>query len=440
MDGRDKVRSLRREGNLREARIFCELLIEVGVDVFDMLAEIEQDEGRYSQALATWDRAIELGARAALTLTAKANLLLDLGRFDEAGILFERALAVAPDHGPALYGRASVGSLRHEEPDIAGWQTLLDRAASDQDRIYLHFMLGRASLDGDDPERAFQHFAAGNALRRAAYAYSVDNDEQLLTQIAAAFPADVIADYGAAGDPSPQPIFIVGMPRSGTSLLEQILAAHPAIHGAGELLQIKQMVVRAFANQGPFPASMANRTPAQLQALGRHYVESTSMLAPGAQRIVDKLPLNFYFAGLIHLMLPNARIIHIRRDPLDTCLSCHTTLFREPVRFAHDQMELGRFHRAYRALTDHWGRVLPAARFTEVEYANLVADPETETRRLLEFCGLDWDAACLDAHKVDRPIRTASRLQVRQPVYGTSVGRAERYRAYLGPLIAALTI
>jgi len=438
MDGRDKVRSLRREGNLREARIFCELLIEIGQDAFDMLAEIEQDEGRYEQALATWDRAIALGQRPAPTLTSKANLLLDLGRFDEAGATFDRALALTPEDGPALYGRASIGSLRHEAPDTAHWQALLGRAKSDQDRIYLHFMLGRASLDGDDPDRAFQHFAAGNALRRAAYAYNVDEDERLLTQIAEAFPADVIAEHGDAGEPSPQPIFIVGMPRSGTSLLEQILAAHPAVHGAGELLQIKQLVVQAFANQGPFPASMANRTPAQLQALGRHYVEATAGLAPGAAHIIDKLPLNFYFAGLIHLMLPNARIIHIRRDPLDTCLSCYTTLFREPVRFAHDQTELGRFHRAYRALTDHWGRVLPAARFTEVEYADLVADPEAETRRLLEFCGLDWDAACLDAHRVDRPIRTASRFQARQPVYGTSVGRAERYQEYLGPLIAAL--
>jgi len=440
MDGRDKVRSLRREGNLREARIFCELLIEIGQDVFDMLAEIEQDEGRYDQALATWDRAIELGARAAPTLTAKANLLLDLGRFDEAGALFDRALALAPEYGPALYGRSSIGGMRGEAPDIAHWQALLGRAGNDQDRIYLHFMLGRAHLDGDDPARAFQHFATGNALRRAAYAYSVVEDERLLTQIAEVFPADVIADHGGAGEPSPQPIFIVGMPRSGTSLLEQMLAAHPAIHGAGELLQIKQMVVRAFANQGPFPASMANRTPAQLQALGREYVETTAALAPGARRVVDKLTLNFYFAGLIHLMLPNARIIHIRRDPLDTCLSCHTTLFREPVRFAHDQTELGRFHRAYRTLTDHWTRVLPAARFTQVEYADLVKNPEAEMRRLLDFCGLDWDAACIDAHGLDRPIRTASRFQARRPVYGTSVGRARRYAAYLGPLIAALAI
>ena len=290
----------------------------------------------------------------------------------------------------------------------------------------------------DDPQRAFGHFSAGNKVRRASYAYDVADDETLLAAIAAAFPADAVARSQGVGDPAETPIFIVGMPRSGTSLLEQILAVHPAIQGAGELLRIKWLVIREFAGKAPFPAVMATRTPDQLRSLGRRYVEATAALAPGAKRIIDKLPLNFYFAGLIHLMLPNARIIHLRRDPLDTCLSCHTTLFREPMRFVHDQTELGRFYRAYQGLTAHWRQVLPASRFTEVDYSRLVTETETEMRRLLDFCGLDWDTACLHTYETDRAIRTASRLQARQPVYRTSVGRAERYRAHLGPLIAAL--
>lgn len=437
-DGRDKVRSLRRAGNLREARIFCEMLLDIGQNAWDVLAEIEQDEGRFEQASAAWDRAIELGERSVQTLTARANLLLDLGRIEAADQAFEQALRVAPEHGPALYGRASIAAVRGQAADIGQWETMLARAQTDDNRIHLHFMLGGTYLDGDQAEPAFRHFAAGNALRRAAYGYSVSDDERLLTEIADAMPADVIAEQADLGDPSETPIFIIGMPRSGSSLLEQILAAHPAIHGAGELLLIKQMIVREFANQGPFPASMATRTPEQLRAMGRHYLDATTALAPNARRIIDKLPLNFYFAGLIHLMLPNARLIHIRRDPLDTCLSCQTTLFREPVRFAHDQAELGRFHRAYDGLMAHWRQVLPSSRFIEVEYADLIADPEREARRLIAFCGLEWDAACLAPHKLDRPIRTASRLQARQPIYGTSVGRAERYRDYLGPLIAAL--
>jgi tetratricopeptide (TPR) repeat protein len=373
-------------------------------------------------------------------LADKANLLLDLGRIDEAEYEFGRALVLAPSHTPALFGQASIARVRRKTPDIAQLETLLasGRIQAGDDRFHLHFALGQAYLDGDDPARAFRHFSAGNALRRAAYAYDVANDEQLLASIAATFPAEMIAQHAGAGEPGESPIFIVGMPRSGTSLLEQILAAHPDIHGAGELLQIKRLVLRDLAAQGPFPAVVSELTADQFRSLGHRYVEATAALAPGAKRIVDKLPLNFYFAGLIHLMLPNARIIHIQRDPLDTCLSCYTTLFREPMRFAHDLGELGRFHRAYRHLMVHWRQVLPADRFIEVEYGRLVADPETETRRLLDFCGVEWDAACLRPHESGRAIRTASRLQARLPVYRGSVGRAGRYRDYLSPLIAAL--
>jgi tetratricopeptide (TPR) repeat protein len=432
--------ALRRAGDLPEARALCNRLIEAGENAWDLVAEIEQDEGRAEPAIAAWDRAIALAPRPAPMLADKANLLLDLGRIDEAAYEFGRALVLAPNHAPALFGQASIARFRRKSPDIAQLEELLasGRIEAGDDRLHLHFALGQAYLDGEDPARAFQHFSAGNGLRRSAYAYDVAEDEQLLASIAATFPAEMIAARADVGDPGESPIFIVGMPRSGTSLLEQILAAHPDIHGAGELLQIKRLVLRDLAAQGPFPSVVPELTADQFRALGRRYVEATAALAPGAKRIVDKLPLNFYFAGLIRLMLPNARIIHIRRDPLDTCLSCYTTLFREPMRYAHDQAELGRFYRAYQALMEHWRRVLPADRFIEVDYGDLVADPETQARRLLEFCGMPWDDACLRPEHSGRPIRTASRLQARQPVHRTSVGRAGPYRDYLGPLVAAL--
>jgi tetratricopeptide (TPR) repeat protein len=386
------------------------------------------------------DRAIERAPWPVPALSAKANLLLELGRLDEAERAFGQALGVAPEHGPALFGLASIARLRRQAPDIARLESLLadGRAQALDDRVTLHFALGRAYLDGGDPERAFPHFASGNALRRGAYAYNVADDERLLASIADAFPAALVARAADAGDPDEAPIFIISMPRSGTSLLEQILSVHPEIYGAGELLHLKHLVMRDLAEHGLFPGIVARLTAGQLRSLGRRYVETTSALAPGAKRIIDKLPLNFYFAGLIHLMLPNARIIHIRRDPLDTCLSRYTTLFREPVRFAHDLTELGRFYRAYERLMGHWRRVLPVGRFVEVDYDQLVADPETQARRLLDFCSVEWDAACLRSHESSHPIRTASRLQARQPVHRNSVGRAERYREYLAPLIAAL--
>lgn len=403
-DGRDRVRARHSTGNLRDARSLCQQLIDTGQDAWDLLAEIEQDEGRYARAIAAWDRAIALGSRPGPTRTAKANLLLDLGRIDEAAGLFEQALAVAPEHGPALYGRASIASFRGEPVDVADLESRL-AGLGGEDRVHVHFALGRAYLDRDDPARAFPHFQAGNGLRRAGYAYDVADDERLMAALAAAFPPEAFTD--GAGATSERPIFIVGMPRSGSSLLEQILAAHPEIHGAGELLQLKRLVIETFAGQEPFPAVMATQTPAQRQALGRRYLDEILALAPDARRIVDKLPLNLYFAGLIHRMLPNARIIHLRRDPLDTCLSCYTTLFREPMRFTHDLTELGRFHRVYRRLMAHWRWVLPADRFVEVEYGRLTIEPEPQVRRLLEFCGVGWDAACLSPHESGRAIRTA---------------------------------
>jgi tetratricopeptide (TPR) repeat protein len=435
-----RAQALRQAGEIQHARALCAPLIEAGENAWGLVAEIEQDEHRYEQALIAWDCAIGLAPRPAPSITDKANLLLDLGRIDEAAYEFGRALVLAPSHAPALFGRASIMRFRRQDPDTASLETLFasGRAQAADDRLHLHFALGRAYLDADDPERAFRHFASGNALRRATYAYDVADDEQLLESIAAAFSAETIARNANAGDPDESPVFIVGMPRSGTSLLEQILSAHPESYGAGELLQIKHLVLRDLAPRGLYPAVVPELAPDAFRALGRRYVEATSALAPRAKRIIDKLPLNFYFAGLIHLMLPSARIIHVRRDPLDTCLSCHTTLFREPMRFAHDQTELGRFHRAYRRLMVDWRQVLPAARFIEIDYDQLVADPEPLTRRLLDFCGVPWDAACLRPHESDRAIRTASRLEARRPVYRTSVGRARRYRDYLGPLIAAL--
>lgn len=412
--------------------------LEADATAWCLLAELNQDEERDEAALSAWERAILLSPDPARPATAKANLLLDLGRIDAAAAAFERALLLGPGHGPALYGQASIARFRGEAPDAAALERHLAGARSDDDRIHLNFALGRAYLDRDEPEPAFRYFAAGNGLRRARYRYDVGEDEQLLAAIAAAFPATLMARDPGAGDPDETPVFIVGMPRSGTSLLEQILSAHPAIHGAGELLTVKRLVLQDLAAHGIFPGVAATLTAEQRRSLGARYLAETRPLAPAARRIIDKLPLNFYFAGLIRLMLPHARIIHIRRDPLDTCLSCYTTLFREPVRFTPDPHELGRFYRAYRRLMAHWRQVLPADRFIEIEYADLVAAPEVETRRLLTFCGLDWDAGCLRPESAARPIRTASRLQARQPIHRDSIGRGERYRAYLGPLIEAL--
>jgi hypothetical protein len=231
-------------------------------------------------------------------------------------------------------------------------------------------------------------------------------------------------------------VFVVGMPRSGTTLVEQILASHGAVFGAGELQHVQTLVT----GLGDFPASVPRLAPDQLQAFGQRYLDTVTPLARGKIRLVDKMPVNFVYAGLIRLILPEARIIHCRRDPVDTCLSCYSKLFTAEQSFSYDQTEIGQFHRDYQKITAHWRAVLPATHFLEVDYEAVVEDVEAQARRMLAFLELEWDPACLDFHLTKRPVKTASVNQVRQPVYKSSAGRWRQHAAQLAPLLAALEI
>jgi Sulfotransferase family len=224
------------------------------------------------------------------------------------------------------------------------------------------------------------------------------------------------------------------MPRSGTTLVEQILASHPMVHAAGEL---KRLQILSDGIDG-FPQSAASLNAAQLKALGEAYLGFVALMAAGQRYVVDKMPSNFTNAGLIRLVLPDAQIIHCRRDAVDTCLSCYTKLFAGEQAFAYDQTELGRFHRAYQALMAHWRTVLPASHFLEVDYEAVVEDLEHEARRMFDFLSLPWDERVLRFYDTKRPVRTASVNQVREPIYRTSAGRWRKHAAHLQPLLGAL--
>jgi hypothetical protein len=309
------------------------------------------------------------------------------------------------------------------------------------ERICLHFALAKAYEDCADPDRSFGHLCAGNALKRRSVAYDEAAVLGGLARLRAVFTPDLMRDRAGQGDPSATPIFVVGMPRSGTTLVEQILASHPHVFGAGEL-ECFPTVVRELIDGAPnadaFPELLRTIDAARLRGLGAAYRGAIEPLAPTARRITDKLPLNFTHVGLIHLALPNARIVHVRRDPLDTCLSCFSKLFTGNQPFTYDLGELGRYYRDYEALMAHWQRLLPAGVMLELQYEDLVADLDGQARRLVAHCGLDWNDACLAPHAAVRPVRTASVVQVRQPLYRDALGRAERYRSLLGPLLEAL--
>ena len=229
------------------------------------------------------------------------------------------------------------------------------------------------------------------------------------------------------------------MPRSGTSLVEQILASHPAVHGGGELDDLGAIIDRlpaSLASSKPYPACIADADATMLRGVGARYVAGLRALAPAAARITDKMPANTRHIGLIRCLLPGARIVHCRRDPLDTCLSCFTTLFTIGQDFSYDLAELGGYYRVYDGLMAHWRAVVPD--MLDIDYEDVVADLEGQARRLVDFCGLDWDDACLDFDKTERIVRTASSAQVRRPIHDASVARWKRYEAHLGPLIEAL--
>ncbi len=361
---------------------------------------------------------------------------METGGKDEAIAAFDYALEKFPASTQVMAARSDSKTYRRDDPDIAMMEAALVRAVKPaiSDQMGLHFALGKAYLDTGNSERAFFHLDQGNAIKRVTFSYDGAKTGELMQKIAAAFTPELMEKFKDAGAASERSVFIVGMPRSGTTLVEQILASHPGIYGAGELNALNHAVQLA----GIFPDDLARWSKEDLAGIGRDYLSRVNSLAPDALRLVDKMPGNFMYAGLIPLILSGARIIHCRRDPVDTCLSCYSKHFSGEQLFSYRLDELGKFHREYQILMESLRKVLPPERFLEVDYESVVDDLEGEARRLIAFLDMPWDESCLSFHKTRRIVRTASVSQVRQPIYATSKGRWRRHAACLGPLLSAL--
>jgi tetratricopeptide (TPR) repeat protein len=399
-----------------------------------MLGRPEAAVPHYKQALALQPNLFEASSGLGTTLQA-------LGRRDEAIRVFEQSIAMAPRKGSAYLNLAVATRLAADDPRFAAMQELArDIQSLDiESQICLRFALARVFADLGDHEESFQHLLEGNRLKRQRVVYDEASALESFDQVPKAFTAELLREKSWLGDPSCVPVFIVGMPRSGTTLIEQILASHPKAFGAGEVRDFPRLVMGIEGADGSqLREWVAALSGEQLRRLGESYVQAVRRLAPGAERIIDKLPANFARVGLIHLALPNARIIHIRRDPRDTALSCFSVLFAEAQEFSYDLAELGRFIRAYQALMEHWRQVLPQGVMLEVQYEDVVENLEGEARRIVAHCNLDWDDACLAFHKTQRSVLTASMNQVRQPIYRSSVGRWRDYERQLHPFLQAL--
>ncbi len=397
---------------------------------------------RHAEAIAHYEKAIALDGGDVEPYASLGGVLRELGRLPESAAAIEKALTLAPRKGALYYDLVQIRRIAADDR----WLTAMEACAADldalprDDRIALHFALGKAYADIGWHEQSFHHLRTGSALKRQDLAYDEAAVLGGFDRMRATATAALIRARQGRGDPSSVPVFIVGMPRSGTTLVEQILAAHPRVFGAGELKAFQHALTLCPDDgvTGEFPEGIAAMTGEQFRRLGARYLDTLTRLAPTAARITDKMPDNFRFVGVIHLALPNARIIHVRRNAVDTCFSCFSILFADHPPHTYDLGELGRYYRGYRALMAHWRAVLPPGVMIEIDYEALVDDFEATARRMVAHCGLDWSDACLDFHTLDRPVRTASVVQVRQPINRGSIGRWLPYKSMLQPLIDAL--
>jgi tetratricopeptide (TPR) repeat protein len=433
-----KAHALRLVDQNEAAVALCSEALALGIESAELLrayALALQLTGQEALALATFDRAAAMPEAAALTIARarsdKAVLLAQLGRTEEAAAGFDAALRVAPTLADAWYNKANTVSHRRGDADVEAMEQLLTRPTPFRDRLLLHFALGKSHADSGEFERAWGHWRQGNALKRSSLTHDADATAAELAAIAAR-PLDWRICASAEGSRlSELPVFVVGMPRSGSTLIEQILASHPAVAGGGELLQLRSGFERAL----PLGTAAAR---AAARAIADSALTRLRTVSADALRIVDKDLANFQHLGVIHQTFPRARIIHCRRDPIETCFSAYTKLFVGEIGYAYRLDELGRYYRDYDALMHHWRSALPPQSFLEVDYERLVREPHTEIPRLIDFLGLPWHDACARFFETERRVSTSSFAQVRRPIYATSLRRSAGLRAHLGPLVAAL--
>ena len=398
--------------------------------------------GLMEQAIEAYGRAVALDGQMAAAQVGLGNAHAAIGDRDRAVVHYRQALAARPDHIRAFYHLALTAKSDRDAIDRATLARFRARAQGDGlalgDRILLHNALGFVADRRGDFAAAFAHFSAfnqalreqrmeqGRGFERAAHG-------RLVERIIAAFPEGAFA---AGADPMPtggRPLLIVGMPRSGTTLVEQILGSHPAVAPGGELPQLGQMA----ASIAGYPDGLEGLSRQRLGKLAADYRAVLTGIDGAAPWVTDKMPQNFLHLGLVARLLPDAVVVHCRRDPVDSCLSCYFQNFAHGNDYATDLSDLASYYRDYHRLMAHWRRVLPRAP-VEVVYEELVADPEATVRCLLEAAGLTWDTACLAFTASRRPVMTASQWQVRQPIYSKAVGRWRNYRDHLEPLLEAL--
>jgi len=398
---------------------------------------------RLEEALNTFNKVLETLPKDPATLTSKGHVLKTTGRHQEAVESYRSAYSSAPLHADAYHGLANLKTYQFTDTEL---QSMLAAEGTSElnysGRIQFCFALGKAFEDRHEYEQSFTYYKRGNDLKLKQCRYSAAQmDEEFAAQIKSC-NQQLFAHHDGGGCQSPDPIFIVGLPRAGSTLLEQVLASHSQVDGTLELPNIIALAHKLRAGQKidaemGYPRKIQTLTPEELASFGESYLEGTRMHRKGARFFIDKMPNNFRHIGLIHLILPNAKIIDARRDPMACCFSGFKQLFAEGQEFTYGLEEVGRYYRGYVGLMEHWDKMLPG-KILRVQYEDVVADLDTQVRRMLDYCGLPFEKACLEFHKTERSVRTASSEQVRKPIYKSGLAQWRNFERYLGPLKHAL--
>jgi len=396
-----------------------------------------KDQGKLDEAVASYRQAIALSPDNAEAHNNLGVLLSELGKLDEAIVCYKMAISLKPDYAAAYNHLSAIMKYTETDDVIKVMEYLYKKKAdiSDAERINLGFALGKIFEDLGDFDKSFNYILEANQLKRKLFNYSIQNDQDLFERIKKTFSPDFFALHHSSGNPDSTPIFILGMPRSGTTLVEQILASHPMVFGAGELTVLKELtdVICSGGRAAKFPECLKGLDNGAFERAGAYYIEKIRENSRVADYITDKMPHNFLFVGFIKIILPNAKIIHCIRDPMDNCFSIFKNDFTKTPGYAYDMIEIGRHYNLYRNLMAHWEKVLPGYVYS-LKYEEIVSDQKNQTRKLLDFCGLPWDEACLEFYKKERRVSTLSLAQVRQPIYKDSVGLWKRYEKQLEPL------
>ncbi|MBF0380240.1 MAG: tetratricopeptide repeat protein [Magnetococcales bacterium] len=402
------------------------------------LGNTYKEQGKLEQAVNSFQKSIEINPKYIYAYNNLGKTLQDQGKIDEAVSIYQQAISIDSSYAEVFYNLSSCKKISDIQ-EVEKIKMVLSDKTDNKDKMYLNFALGKALADIKQDEEAFKYYNEANRLERESFDFKISDVKKTFDKFKHVFNKDFFEQRGDVGCKDNTPIFILGMPRSGTTLIEQILASHDDVYGAGELSFVKHGVLETMSSnlKNMIPYTVSRLKDEGLEALGEKYISKIRKIQPDVKFITDKMPDNFLYIGLIRLMLPNAKIIHSVRLAKDTCLSIYRLKFAHGHPYAYNLKELGEYYRLYADMMNHWHKLF-ADDIYQCHYEKLTTNQEEESRKLLDYCGIEWSDKCLDFYETKRDVVTSSNYQVRQKIYTSSVNGWRRFENQLQPLIDAL--